>query len=93
MFTDDGFGLERSVLFLIMFFHAIGNLYVVWDPGISMSTDISTPVCNEQGSVRSASFVRCPTSRCMSVAFPHTKVFDVSCLLLRMIIDQVGNRH
>ena len=50
-----GFGLSRCVIFLFVFviIHAVGNLHVMWDPGILifLVADISTPVCTGQGSV------------------------------------------
>ena len=41
--TNDRVGLSKSVIFLFVFviLHAVGNLHVLWRPGILMGTDIS----------------------------------------------------
>ena len=41
--TNDRVGLSKSVIFLFVFviLHAVGNLHVLWRPGILVGTDIS----------------------------------------------------
>ena len=77
--TNHRVGLSGSVMFLFVFviIHAVGNLHVLWGPGILMGMDISTPVCTGRGSSSkqtslkraNSSFVRCSSNPSSSLRF------------------------